>query len=73
MSFTVLLLLVFGGLAGFARRMPKQHITSPIIAQPHNATFTAAIWTYHFGYDNRGWPSLERSAQFINDSGEIYL
>ncbi|KAH3855295.1 hypothetical protein DPMN_097860 [Dreissena polymorpha] len=33
------------------------------------AAITSAIWTYHFGYDNKGWPSLERTAALLNDSG----
>eukprot|EP00118_Oscarella_pearsei_P012108 m.86124 g.86124 ORF g.86124 m.86124 type:complete len:758 (+) comp36491_c0_seq1:34-2307(+) len=31
--------------------------------------FTAMIWTIHFLYDNQGWPSFERAAQLIQDSG----
>lgn len=27
------------------------------------------IWIYYFGYDNRGWLSLERSVKFINEIG----
>jgi len=27
------------------------------------------IWTVHFAYDNLGWPSFERAAQMINDTG----
>ena len=27
------------------------------------------IWTVHFAYDNVGWPSFERAAQMINDTG----
>lgn len=31
------------------------------------------IWTVHFAYDNVGWPSFERAAQMINDTGTMYL
>jgi len=31
--------------------------------------FSAMIWTVHFAYDNLGWPSFERAAQMINDTG----
>lgn len=31
------------------------------------------IWTVHFAYDNVGWPSFERAAQMINDTGMFSL
>lgn len=33
------------------------------------ADITAGIWAYHFGYDNRGWPSMEPAAKLINETG----
>ena len=31
--------------------------------------FSAGIWAFHFGYDNDAYPSMERAAQLINNSG----
>lgn len=56
----VCILLVLFGFGGFFYRLPNQQFTHPPKEHP-DANFTAAIWTYHFGYDNRGWPSLERT------------
>ena len=33
--------------------------------------FSAMIWNVHFVYDNDGWPSFERVAQMINDTGKF--
>jgi len=62
----MLVLIISAGLAGFMARY-KPLPSHPIKAHPH-ADFTAAIWTYHFGYDNQGWPSLERSATLLNNT-----
>ena len=32
--------------------------------------FDVGIWSVQFGYDNQGWPNLERAAQFIESSGQ---
>ncbi|KAI0216360.1 PGAP2-interacting protein [Lamellibrachia satsuma] len=65
---TTFLVFLLVGLVGFATRYPAQTFSHPPKVQPM-ADFTAAIWTYHFGYDNKGWPSLERSAQMLNNTG----
>ncbi|CAD5122461.1 DgyrCDS10884 [Dimorphilus gyrociliatus] len=56
----ICILLLLFGFGGFFYRLPNQEFNHPPKEHP-NANFTAAIWTYHFGYDNRGWPSLERT------------
>lgn len=31
--------------------------------------FSAGIWAFHFGYDNNAYPSMEKAAQLINNTG----
>lgn len=64
-------LILCSGLAGFATRYRQQEFSPPSQAEP--GEFSAMIWTYHFGYDNRGWPSLERSAKLINETGADFV
>ena len=70
MTFSVVLtLLLLSGFVGFAVRLPQQSIKSPEVKQP-KADFSAAIWAYHFGYDNRGWYSLNKTANLFKAVGE---
>ena len=64
----VLKLLLVGGLLGFAVRYPQQTVESPEIKHP-KADFSAAIWAYHFGFDNRGWYSLNKTANLFKAAG----
>ncbi|CAH1777955.1 unnamed protein product [Owenia fusiformis] len=67
----LLVLLVLGGLGGFVYRYDPQRGNNPPKESPKQ--FSAAIWTYHFGYDNVGWPSLERGAKLLNDTGADFI
>lgn len=33
--------------------------------------FSGGIWAFHFGYDNNAYPSMERAAQLIQNTGEL--
>lgn len=63
---SVLALLLFLGLLGFCVRYSPDRYNHQ---SKNPKILTTAIWTYHFGYDNKGWPSLERAAVLLNDSG----
>lgn len=62
-------LIVLIGLTGFKYRastIPEPNLKPENVA---NGRFSALIWTFHFGYDNQGWPSFERAARLLNDTG----
>ncbi|KAL8599854.1 hypothetical protein ACOMHN_038427 [Nucella lapillus] len=67
----LILLAVMGGLLGFGYRYDPDRYQVPQKTNPRE--FTAGIWTYHFGYDNKGWPSLERSAWLLNNTGAVVI
>ncbi|XP_076447003.1 PGAP2-interacting protein-like [Babylonia areolata] len=68
----LLFLAVLGGLLGYGyRHEVRRYPGPPQKANPRE--FTAGIWTYHFGYDNKGWPSLERSAWLLNNTGADFI
>lgn len=57
-------LLVTGG--GLLRRLSSQPTGKTL--DPKTRDFTALVWTFHFGYDNAGWPSLDRAAAILNET-----
>ena len=44
-----------------------------LCAQEHPKMFSGGIWAFHFGYDNNAYPSMERAAQLIQNTGEILI
>ena len=41
-----------------------------IVTQEHPTVVSGGIWAFHFGYDNSAFPSMERAAQLIHNSGK---
>ncbi|XP_067862525.1 PGAP2-interacting protein-like [Heptranchias perlo] len=63
----LLWLFVGVGLLGLGHRfmLYQKKLLNPSVKKD----FSAMIWSYRFGFDNRGWPSLERSAELIEQTG----
>lgn len=44
-----------------------------ILYQEHPNVVSGGIWAFHFGYDNSAFPSMERAAQLIQNSGTVHI
>ncbi|ESP05150.1 hypothetical protein LOTGIDRAFT_208084 [Lottia gigantea] len=62
-----LFIIVVIGAAGIGYRQAQ--FSKKMSNVKPTSTFSSAIWTYHFGYDNEGWPSLERASKLLNETG----
>ncbi|XP_051889368.1 PGAP2-interacting protein-like isoform X2 [Pristis pectinata] len=67
----LLWLFVGVGLLGLGQRFTsyQKKLLNPALIPSVKRDFSAMIWSYRFGYDNQGWPSLERSAELIEQTG----
>ncbi|XP_072352842.1 PGAP2-interacting protein-like isoform X1 [Scyliorhinus torazame] len=69
-KYVKLLLWLFVGLGllGLGHRF-KLYQEKLLNQQPVKKDISVMIWSYRFAYDNQGWPSLERSAELIEQTG----
>ena len=63
---TLLLMSVLTGLFGFAFRINNVKMRDPAASRPE--TIRAAIFTCHFGFDNRGWSNAMRAVEFLENT-----
>ncbi|XP_069487786.1 PGAP2-interacting protein isoform X2 [Ambystoma mexicanum] len=75
--YTKLFLLLFVGigLLGLGIRMKayQKKLQNEMSSQQPKQDFSALIWSFRFGYDNKGWPSLEKSADFLKQTGADFI
>uniref|UniRef100_H2ZJA9 PGAP2-interacting protein n=1 Tax=Ciona savignyi TaxID=51511 RepID=H2ZJA9_CIOSA len=70
LSVKWLIIVLWLGLSAFLFQCRRRNITSCSLGRPPpSKNFPHLIWTFHFGYDNRGWPSLDRAAELLSNTG----